>query len=316
MQIDSDTLFNPVFFERISCNLCGSKDTDADILFDTDTQKIPKTKEDFINIYSSSSSEIFYERVLRCKKCGLIYLSPRPRPQLIINGYSSAEDERYISQEKGRQATFKGCLKTIQRLSNKGKLLDIGAASGTFVKMAASAGYEASGIEPSVWMCEFAKKHHNVTVLPGTLEDIKFSDSSFDIITMWDVLEHIPDPMNTLKEIKRILRPGGLLVINYPRIDDPLARIFGRSWWFLLSVHLFYFTPKTLSAYLEHLGFKKIFHKMHFQRLAYDYLVERLNAYSPGLAKIAKLPYLIPGFKNTLIPYFASQYLMISKKKK
>jgi len=313
MHADCDKLFNPEFFEHVPCNFCGT--TDTDILFDADVKKIPKTKEDFINIYSSSSSEVFYERVLRCKKCGFIYLSPRPRRELIINGYSLAQDLRYVSQEKGRQITFKSCLKGIKRLCKEGRLLDIGAASGIFVKMASNAGYQAFGVEPSVWMCEYAKKHYNASVLPGTLEDAKFEDCSFDIITMWDVLEHVTDPMRTLKEVKRILKPGGLLVINYPRIDDPLARIFGKKWWFLLSIHLVYFTPKTLSAYLELLGFKKVLHKMHFQRLAYDYLVERLNVYSPILSKIAKFPYIIPGFKNILIPYFSSQYLMISRKR-
>jgi ubiquinone/menaquinone biosynthesis C-methylase UbiE len=315
MQGYNDKLFNPEFFEHIPCNLCGANDTDADMLFDADTQRIPKTKSDFIKIYSSSSSSIFYERMVRCRKCGLIYLSPRPKKEIIINSYSLSEDKQYISQEKGRQLTFKNCLKTIKRFCQEGSLLDIGAASGIFVKAAVDAGYKACGLEPSEWMCEFARKHYNVTLLPGEVENAKFKDNSFDIITMWDVLEHIPDPMNTLKEVKRILKPGGFLVINYPRIDDPLSRIFGRHWWFLLSIHLFYFTPKILTAYMEHLEFEKILHKMHFQILEYGYLVERLNVYSPLLAKIAKLAYLIPQSKNFSIPYFASQYLLISKKK-
>ena len=194
-------------------------------------------------------------------------------------------------------------------------MLDIGAAAGMFVKVAQDAGYEACGVEPSVWMSNFAKERYGVTVFPGVLEDARFDDASFDIVTMWDVLEHVPDPMATLREVKRILKPGGFLVVNYPRIDDPLAKIFGRKWWFLLSVHLFYFTPKTLLSYMEKLGFEKIAHRPHFQKLSYDYLVERLSVYSRFLAKAAKMLYIIPGFKKILIPYFASQYLMILRKK-
>ncbi|MBU1147869.1 MAG: class I SAM-dependent methyltransferase [Candidatus Omnitrophica bacterium] len=308
--------FNKEFFEYTPCNLCGNDAANADVLYDAIQEKIPGTAEAFMRIYSSSSSEVFYERLVRCKQCGLIYISPRPRRELIINGYSSAQDRQYVSQERGRTVTFKNCLKIIKRLSDKGKLLDIGAASGIFVKVAKDAGYQACGVEPSLWMCKIAKERYGVSVFPGTLEAAGFKDDSFDIITMWDVLEHVPDPMKTLKDVKRVLKPGGLLIVNYPRIDDPLARIFGRKWWFLLSVHLFYFTPKTLLAYMEKLGFEKIVHRPHFQKLEYDYLVERLSVYSKFLAKIAKLPYIIPGFKKILIPYFASQYLMILRKKR
>jgi hypothetical protein len=66
---------------------------------------------------------------------------------------------------------------------------------------------------------------------------------------------------------------------------------------------------------MEKLGFEKIAHKPHFQKLSYDYLVERLNVYSGFLAKVAKILYVIPGFKKILIPYFASQYLIVLRKK-
>lgn len=312
---NKNPLFDKIFFEDVPCNLCGNDEAGVDILYEADAEKIPKTIKGFKEIYSSSSSDVFYERLVRCKRCGLIYISPQPRRELITGGYASAEDEQYVSQEKGRLITFRNCLKTIRQLSPGGRLLDIGAAAGIFVKVAKDAGYEAYGVEPSMWMSDFAKKHYGVTVFPGVLEDAKFDANSFDVITMWDVLEHVPDPMSTLREVKRILKPGGFLIVNYPRIDDALGKIFGRKWWFLLSVHLFYFTPKTLSAYMKKLGFEKMAHKPHFQRLSYDYLVERLKVYSGFLANAAKMPYIIPGFKKILIPYFASQYLMILRKR-
>ncbi|MFH1754037.1 MAG: class I SAM-dependent methyltransferase [Candidatus Omnitrophota bacterium] len=307
-------MHNKEFFEDIPCNLCGSGD--VDVVYEADTEKIPKTREDFTKIYSSSSSEIFCERVVRCRRCGLIYISPRPKKDLILKGYSSAEDETYVSQERGRFITFKKCVEIIKRFSPSGKLLDVGAAAGIFVKAAADAGYDACGVEPSGWMSTTAKERYGVTIYPGVLQEQRFDDSSFDIVTMWDVLEHIPDPMAALGEVRRILKPGGLLVVNYPRIDDFFAKIFGRRWWFLLSVHLFYFTPGTLHQYMEKTGFERIAHRPHFQLLAYNYLVERLSAYSPFLAKVARAFYVIPGFKKILIPYFASQYLMIARKRR
>jgi SAM-dependent methyltransferase len=307
-------LFRGELFEHVRCNLCGASDGDADVVFDADPRHIPRSRDEIIAVYSAASSDVFYERIVRCRRCGLMYVSPRPKQELITEGYSQAEDKNYVSQEKGRQRTFEKCLRTIRTMRSTGKLLDVGAASGIFVKIAADAGYEAYGIEPSQWMCAVAKREYGVKVLPGMIEDAKLEDGSFDIVTMWDVLEHTFDPMRTLTSIRRILKPGGFLFINYPRIDDPLARLAGRRWWFLLSIHLFYFTPRTLSAFLERAGFKTLAHKRHYQWLAYDYLVYRLSVYSASLARLAKIPYFLPGFRKLLIPYFASQYLLISQK--
>lgn len=315
-ETERDKLFDPEFFEHVPCNLCGESDANAEVVFEADTEKAPRTREEFFNIYSSSGDGPLYERAVRCRRCSLVYLSPRPKGALIIKGYSCAKDERYVSQEEGRGITFRNSLKKITRLRPRGKLLDVGAASGTFVSMAVEAGYDAYGVEPSGWMCDFAKKNYGLRVLQGVLEEQNFKDASFDIVTMWDVLEHVPDPMATLREVMRILVPDGLLFINYPRIDDPLARLAGRKWWFLLSIHLYYFTPRTLSAYLDLLEFEKVLHRMHLQRLAYDYLIERLIVYSPMLAKAGKLLYRIPGFTKAQIPYFACQYLMIARKKR
>ncbi|MCU0665524.1 MAG: class I SAM-dependent methyltransferase [Candidatus Omnitrophica bacterium] len=307
--------FSLDLYEDVPCDFCGSSSLESEVIFASDPTKIPKAKDELLKIYSSASSQIFFEQAVRCKKCGLIYLSPRAKQELIVKSYSLAEDKQYVSQEKGRSQTFKNCLKAIQGLCRSGNLLDVGAASGIFVRVARDAGYDALGVEPSKWLCEFARKNYAVKMFCGVLEEAKLPDKSFDIVTLWDVLEHVASPGETLKEINRILKPGGLLVINYPRIDDFLARLSGRHWWFLLSVHLYYFTPKTLTAYLDKHGFKRISHKMHFQKLSYDYLASRLEVYSKPLAKIARFPYAFMPIKEMLLPYFASQYLMIARKK-
>lgn len=312
----TEGLFNPEFFEEVGCNFCQSGPEKASVIYEADVDKIPRTHDEFMAIYSSASTEVFYERLLRCRSCGLIYLSPRPKMDIVIKGYSSARDEEYISQERGRLVTFRKSVSLIKKFIPSGKLLDVGAASGIFVKAAQEAGYEAYGIEPSSWLCEVARRRYGVTVFPGTVESVKLEKGSFDVITMFDALEHVPDPLATLNEVRKMLKPGGILVVNYPDISDPLAVLFGRKWWFLLSVHLFYFTPGTLSAYMDKTGFRKLLHKPYIQRLEYQYLVKRMSVYSKALAAIAKIPYVIPGFRDLLVPYFASQYLMISRKEK
>jgi len=307
------SMFDAQLFECVNCNLCGAPYKNADILYKAIECKIPKNIDEFKSIYSSSSKKIFYEQVLKCKECGLIYISPRPKSDLIVGGYTQAIDNDYVSQEKGRFVTFSQAVKQLKKLVPKGNLLDIGAASGIFVKVACDAGYNACGVEPSKWLSQYGREKYGVNIYQGIMEGAKFAENSFDIITMWDVLEHVPDPMSVLREAKRIIKPGGYLFINYPRIDDPLAKVFKRSWWFLLSVHLYYFTPKTLKAYLSKNGFEILSHSPHIQTLAYPYLVERLGEYSKLLAKIASVPLSVPGIKNMLIPYFASQYLIIAR---
>ncbi|MCC6933047.1 MAG: class I SAM-dependent methyltransferase [Deltaproteobacteria bacterium] len=306
--------FRPEYFEHVHCNLCGAPDSESTIVYPALTTAVPKNEEGLRSMYSSSSHAVIFEQVVRCNRCGLIYISPRPKTELVVGGYSEAEDEQYISQTAGRELTFTNGVKIIQRYCQSGKLLDIGAASGIFVNVAVKAGFDACGIEPAAWMCEQARKNYGVTMYNGILQQVQFLENSFDVITMWDVLEHVTDPMGVLKEIKRILKPGGILLINYPRIDDPVAKLFGRKWWFLLSIHLYYFTPLTLRGYAQRLGFEQVLHKMHIQRLSYGYLVERLKVYSKLLATLAKLLYIIPGWKNFQVPYFASQYLLILKK--
>jgi len=308
--------FDPEYFESIPCNLCGADEKDTTVLYEAVAEKIPRRKEELFTRYSSSGDEIIFERVVRCNRCGLIYISPRPKTEIIMQSYSAAEDERYISQEKGRQVTFKRCINIVKEYKKCGRLLDIGAAGGIFVKAAVDAGFEAVGVEPARWLCDFAKDRYGVTVYPTDLGGAGFDDNSFDVVTMWDCLEHVPDPMETLRQVRRILKPGGAIFVAYPRIDDVFARAFGRHWWFLLSIHLFYFTPKTLKKYFEKIDFIVLSHRPQFQFLEYNYLVERLKAYSPVLAGLAGFPARFLGLGKMQVPYFASQYLLIGQNRK
>ncbi|MFA5339547.1 MAG: class I SAM-dependent methyltransferase [Candidatus Omnitrophota bacterium] len=308
--------FDPEYFENVPCNLCGAGETETTVLYEAVAEKIPRRKEELITRYSSSGDEIIFERVVRCNRCGLIYISPRPKTEIIMQSYSAAEDERYVSQEKGRQVTFKRCINIVKEYKRSGRLLDIGAAGGIFVKAAVDAGFEAVGVEPARWLCDFAKNRYGVTVYPTDLGGAGFDDSSFDVVTMWDCLEHVPDPMETLRQVRRVLKPGGVVFVAYPRIDDIFARVFGRRWWFLLSIHLFYFTPKTLKNYFKKNDFCVLSHRPQFQFLEYNYLVERLKAYSGFLAGLAGFPARFLGLGRIRVPYFASQYLLIGRNRK
>ena len=83
-------------------------------------------------------------------------------------------------------------------------------------------------------MAEWGKGHYGIDIVPGTIFDMDLEDASFDVVTLWDVIEHTPDPTSVLEECRRVLKPGGLLVVNIPDIGSLVSSLMGRRWVFLL----------------------------------------------------------------------------------
>ena len=129
-----------------------------------------------------------------------------------------------------------------------------------------------------------------------------------------DVLEHTGDPQAVLRECNRILKPGGILAINVPDNNSWLHKIMGRRWFFYLSVHLYYFSRKTLRALLNKTGFSLLSRTPHFQLLELGYLLLRLNAYSKLLSRIGLVFVRVFGIEKALIPYWLGQSLFIARK--
>ena len=215
------------FLEETVCNLCGANE--YSIVYKNKYEN--ETAQDLKDKFKSSGDETLIDQVVKCKQCGLIYINPRIKPDLILQGYSEGSDEIFVSQAPGRERTFARCLDIIERYTQnkRGKILDIGAANGSFLFVAKQRGWEISGVEPNVWMCNWAKKHYEVAINPSTLFEQKYPDKSFDVITIWGVLEHVPNPNAVLEECNRILKEEGVLVINYPNIGSWIAKILGRK---------------------------------------------------------------------------------------
>jgi len=297
--------------EDVACNICGADDF-AIVYSELPGLASLNPKQ----VFSSSSHNISLEQVVKCKKCGLVYVTPRFKPGTVVSGYSGAIDNDYVSQEQARLATFKKSLELLSSYAPlPGKLLDIGAAAGYFVKAASDAGWKAEGIEPGRWISEYAQKTLGVKVRPGTIHDYRLPSNSFDVVTYWDVLEHVPDPSADLAKTAKVLKQGGLLIVNYPDFASLPARFFGRKWWFVLSIHLFYFTPDTITKMLQKHGFNILKIKPHFQSLELGYLIYRLRPYSELGYKImmpvAKLLHL----DKFHLSYYAGQTLVIAQKK-
>lgn len=300
-------------FQMIPCPLCGSHEFDV-----RRASRYPASFNpgELKRIFRASSDHVLLDQVVQCRSCSLVYVNPRLHPDLILSGYAEAEDPRFAAQNDLRIRAFHRTLrKVLRRLGTpaQGKcLLDVGCAGGAFLVAARKLGFEVTGVEPSRWMADFGRRTYQLDIRGGILAPGMFPEHSFDVVTLWDVIEHLPDPHDTLTRIGTLLKPGGLLLVNYPDIASVAARALGKRWPFWLSVHLLYYTPKTMAAQLDRAGFSPLWRQSFWSMLPLGYVASRATPYSPLLAA---LPPLIRFLHLNALPlsYNMGQTLVVSR---
>jgi 2-polyprenyl-3-methyl-5-hydroxy-6-metoxy-1,4-benzoquinol methylase len=295
--------------EAVPCNLCGTQD--YSVVYPARYNQAQP--DDLMEVFRSSGDEILVDQLVRCNLCGLQYLTPRLKSDLIIHGYSEGTDQAFVSQNAARERTFSKSLDLIERIMpQKGRLLDVGTAAGAFLGVAKRRGWQVAGCEPNHWMAEWGSNHYGIDIHPGTIFEMGLAGASFEVVTLWDVLEHTPDPQAVLEECRRVLKPGGLLIVNYPDIQSLVARLMGRRWVFLLSVHLYYFTASTIRAMLEKSGFTVQRSKLHWQSLELGYILFRMQPYVSWLSKLGTTVAGILHLEHLQIPYWMGQVLVLA----
>lgn len=212
-------------------------------------------------------------KVDRCNHCGFIFMNPRFRAAVISRLYDkeyfrgNAEYRYYDERDAERYAAYvwNKRIEFIHRFISQGNFLDIGAAFGGLLKTA-SRYYVPHGIELSDYAGSYARTLFGANMHIGTIDDHPFSGSHFSVITMIEVLEHLPDPRQVIKECCRLLVPGGLLVIQTANMDGFQARLLGDSYAYFMPGHLSYFTKANLTGLLRETGFQKVlaFHPVEF----------------------------------------------------
>ncbi len=227
--------------ENVSCGVCGS-----------DTGK--------------KYCDIKGFNAVRCCDCGLVYINPRYSHEELHKLYGEEYFKKFSTQRKVdymkdrqfRAGDFKTRLKSISGFKKCGKVLDVGCAAGFFLEVARDNGWDTCGVELSDYAASFARDTLKLDVKSGELEDAKFNSNSFDVVTLFDVIEHVRDPKRLLKEVNRVLKYDGLIVVTTPNIGSICARVFKDRFHLLDPLHLFYFSPKTISAILAKEGFRVI----------------------------------------------------------
>jgi SAM-dependent methyltransferase len=198
----------------------------------------------------------------------------------------------YEAELSGRLATAARHLSIVTRFVSGGRVLDVGCASGLFLKAARDAGWNVAGVEPSEAL--FAKARaalgESTELYCTTLEHTKFATASFDVVTMWDVLEHVPDPLGFLQTCASLLKPGAHLFVNVPDLDSFEARILRKRWPLFLAEHLNYFNRKSLRLCGEKAGLKwKEFGRRRVS-FSVDYILFRLAQHRiPGAAPLREM---------------------------
>ena len=199
--------------------------------------------------------------VYRCKNCRLLFVFPIPTNVSVYDKdyFAGAEDGfgyvDYDSDKEPMVPTFVRYLKEIKKLGvTGGKLLDVGAATGFFMHIAEKEGFDTTGVELSDFAAGEGRKK-GLNILTSTLENAQFPAESFEVVTMCDVLEHVTDPKGFLLEAVRVLKRGGLMVINTPNAESLVAGVLGPRWHLIVPPeHLHYFSPRNLGNYLEKEG--------------------------------------------------------------
>lgn len=236
--------------------------------------------------------------IVRCQGCGLVYAKNPSEisPQVYEETYFKAENfpgkvgyRNYLADESLHRAYFRKKLKQILKFKNKGKLLDVGCALGFFLDEARKKGFEVQGLDISSFAVNFARQKLKLNVLLGDLGEVSLPANHFEVVTAFEVIEHLEKPLRFFKEIERILKKGGLFFVTTPNQGGILAKIMGGFWFsYKPPEHLYFFSSKTLKKMAEKAGFEVEIGSDVWRSYFLFNLIERIGYYYPGLGWLSR----------------------------
>lgn len=213
-------------------------------------------------------------RYVECRECGVVMINPLPSPELLAEIYTAQFNFPFHQVEFGKKSVkrrkknvlrlerfvrkqqVRGISRFVE-LSSTSRILDAGSGMGTFLEAVRDIrGSRVFGMDVSFDACGYSKGKSKFPVVQGNLREAPFSARSFDLITMWHVLEHTGNPMEIIETSAALLKPGGILILEVPNYDNPVIRKLGKRWIGLFTpMHLYNFTRSSLTGMMEKAGF-------------------------------------------------------------
>jgi SAM-dependent methyltransferase len=270
------------------CLICS--DTNIALYLDDSDDSLDTSK------IGSSRTLVSPGKILRCRACGFGFRENRFNETQLADLYSKMNPGTYQAEMRGRIRTA-GChLRIVNKNSTVSAsprhLLDVGCASGVFLLKALDAGWQVFGIEPSETLYREAVERigNRGPIIPEIFEKADLSERHFDAITLWDVLEHVVDPLDFMHRCRALLKPGGRLFLNVPDLDSLEARLFGAKWPLFLPEHLNYFTRPSLNLCAEKSGFRLVRFGRRCSSFSVQYVLYRLSQHRiPGAQLLSRV---------------------------
>lgn len=202
---------------------------------------------------------------VQCSNCGLIFQNPKLTQDEIKKfyppEYDSYQSEIFDNIDLRSRISRYGLSKRrrfVTSIKNSGKLLDLGCATGNFLReMQNSPGWDLYGVEINEHAAKIAQQQFSLNVFHGVIKQANYPSDFFDVITLWDVIEHLPDPKSVLIEVHRVLRNDGVLILRIPNGISWDAKLFGKYWFGLDAPrHYYVFNQQTITKLLDLAGFQ------------------------------------------------------------
>lgn len=309
-----------IWWTDCPCRLCGTKSL---ILRYDGLNDFSKLDENLEEQFQSSSVvvESVFPALYDCLSCGYTQIKSDSFGRDLTKYYKGVEDSVYLANNKLKKRTFSRAIKVIEKyFPRKGDIciLDVGSYYGLFLRELEIRGYSGLGIEPSQHASEYSRTELKLNVindsLEGVIDNAEFN-KQFDVITTWDVLEHVESPKEFLQQINSLLKPGGVFVFSTIFIDSVIARLLGRNWPWIMPMHVTYFRHFLLLRTLSECGFTMVHRCNHVHFASVRYAVEGLlRSLSPTIYK--KINWLVNSLpKPWILPFGLGDVRMYITKK-
>ncbi len=233
--------------------------------------------------------------LLRCSSCSCIWLQNPPKPEEMGVHYSKDYHNVIVTNaENAGPKRWQTHRALIAQYKQEGAILDVGCSSGSFLASMNNGKWKLHGIEMDGLMAKRAMSNSESEVFVGDVMDAPFPPNSFDVITAFDVLEHVYQPREFLDRVLSWLRPGGIFFARLPNIDSWESRLFGTYWYGLeLPRHLYHFSPRSMRSLLAAMGVNESYisatgegaHLGHSVRYLFEHVVQRFGFLPTPMAK-------------------------------